>query len=259
MTSSATSTKTLRRTFWAEQLSLAAVTLLGWLLILNVYNWRYTISVFFLWCGWFAMVGTAKLLWASFWLAAGTDEEADARMGEIDESHRGDLLREKKSLLRSIKDVEFDRDMGKMSEAEAGQILRVYRARAIEIIKELDRYANPIVDDGVSADEAIERELAARLGGATHAAAAARDSAQVREIAEQERRDAPLYMMAGGFFLAGVGVFVTLATYEAAAGGGMYVMWYGPIVTGIAMFIRGVYGYTQLERPAADERKDESK
>ena len=156
--SSATSTDLAR----AERAALPVVIGGGWLIILLAYRWSFTVSTFFLFAGWAALVITARLLWQSFWsLAVEVEPEADEAL-RVSTSLRGDLEREKKALLRSIKDVEFDRDMGKMSDAEAQPIIRVYRARAAEIIRTLD--AGPVEDADASTKELIERELEARLG-----------------------------------------------------------------------------------------------
>ncbi len=264
MTSSATSTEARTLAHWGPRLTVPLLLALGIPVVLTLYNWRITTSAVFLWFGWASLIITAKMLLAAFWAVASDSEEEFEQQAAIDGSLRGDLMREKKALLRSIKDIEFDRDMGKMSEAEAGQILRVYRARAIEIIKQLE--SDELGDDSWVADarspgEAIERELAARLAGAARAqvertaAEAAVYAAQMEHLDELERRDVHVYRIVGGAFLAAVGLFITLATYEASAGGGMYVLWYGPIVTGIALAIRGVVGLSRVKDREATEKK----
>ena len=70
---------------------------------------------------------------------------------------RTELEREKKTLLKAIKEAEFDHQMGKLSKADADHMMAVYRARAIELIKALEQTA------GGSVREQIERELRARL------------------------------------------------------------------------------------------------
>jgi hypothetical protein len=259
MTSSARSTSPARpadRTAaWTERLSVPLVVLFGWLIVLNAYNWRITPSAVMLWLGWLATVVAAKLMWRSFWSLAMDSDEDEVPLAEVDESRRGDLIREKKSLLRSIKDVEFDRDMGKMSAAEAGEILRVYRARAIEIIKELEDTA--LDDASLTVEEAVEKELAARLGGRATAhvrRAAERGAAydaEMERIEELERKDVHLYRIGGGLFLCVAGLFITLATYSAAQGGGMYVVWYGPIVAGFATAAKGIAGLIDYNRSQA--------
>jgi hypothetical protein len=69
---------------------------------------------------------------------------------------RAALAREKALVLRSIKELEFDRAMGKVSEKDFEEMGGRLRARAINLMKQLDA--------GRSAyREAIERELSDRL------------------------------------------------------------------------------------------------
>jgi len=252
MTSSATSTELpapLPR--WGRRLALPLILVFGVPVVLSFYNWRISTSAVFLWFAWASLALTAKLLWSAFWAVASDGVEDEADRAAVDDSVRGDLIREKKSLLRAIKDIEFDRDLGKMSDAEAGEILRVYRSRAIEIIKQLE--SDGLDDETLSPDELIERELSARLAGDRRTGAerteaeAARYARQVAELEEIEERDVHIYRIAGGAFLAAVGLFITLATYQAAAGGGMYVLWYGPIVSGFALVVRGFVGLSRVK------------
>jgi hypothetical protein len=73
---------------------------------------------------------------------------------------RGELEREKRTLLKSIKEAEFDLAMGKLSKLDAEQLITMYRARAIEVIKALEE-----IDAGTAETprQKIEREVAARL------------------------------------------------------------------------------------------------
>lgn len=261
MTSSATSTEARTALQWGSRLTVPVLVLLGLPVVLSVYHWHLTTSAVFLWFAWASLVITAKLLWSAFWSVAGDSEDDSLDQAAIDQSLRGDLLREKKALLRSIKDVEFDRDMGKMSDAEAGQILRVYRARAIEIIKQLE--SDKLDDESLSPDDAIERELAVRLASSGMATEKERTEAeaiayarQMEALEELEGRDVHVYRIVGGLFLAGVGLFVTLATYSAAAGGGMYVLWYGPIVSGLALSVRGAVGLSQVKQKQRKEKSE---
>src|SRR5262249_8255792 len=73
---------------------------------------------------------------------------------------RGELEKEKRTLLKAIKEAEFDHEMGKLSRVDADSLVRTYRTRAIEVIKEIER-----ADAGraQSVREEIEREIQARL------------------------------------------------------------------------------------------------
>lgn len=142
-----------------------AVGLVGWGAILFANRWHLTAPVWALLVGWTALVLTGHALWKSFAAVSelGDDDDDEAAANDVTEGRRGDLQREKKALLRALKDCEFDRDMGKMSEEEAQQIIRVYRARAIEIIRELEG-GEAASDASIPVRERIELELAARLG-----------------------------------------------------------------------------------------------
>jgi len=105
--------------------------------------------------GWLAVLSAIYFLWRT---ADNTDlddqEDWWRPTGRIEE-----LVREKKSLLKAIKETEMDRDTGKLSNADADDILGRYRKRAIEVIKAID-----LVEGGTGGVRArIEREVAARL------------------------------------------------------------------------------------------------
>ena len=68
---------------------------------------------------------------------------------------RAALEREKTTLLRSIKELEFDRAMGKVSEGDFRDMSDRLRARAVRLIKQLDT-------GRAGYRELIERELTAR-------------------------------------------------------------------------------------------------
>jgi hypothetical protein len=142
----------------------------GWLVALYTYHWRLSASSFFLLTGWLALVLAARLLWTAFAAAAAPDV---AEPILVTRGRDGDLQREKRALLRAIKDVEFDRDMGKMAEPEAEEIVRIYRARAIQIIRELEQLRGGAAGEADELDAIIEREVAARLGDRAAARAAA--------------------------------------------------------------------------------------
>ncbi len=65
---------------------------------------------------------------------------ADARDGAA-------LLRQKKEILREIKDIEMDYLMGKLSDDDYGTLSTDYKAQAVEVLKKIDaaeRKAPPI-------------------------------------------------------------------------------------------------------------------
>lgn len=170
MTSSATQTERSRgaAAAWAaahaDLLIGAGLALAGWFVVLAMNRWWVTAPVVFLCIGWLAILLAARALWRAAQSAGGETGEPEEAMSplsfEVVETRADELEREKRALLKAIKEVEFDREMGKMTEEDAGEIVKVYRARAIEILKELDQ-------GGADADEPvkarIDKELRARL------------------------------------------------------------------------------------------------
>jgi hypothetical protein len=179
MTSSATQTETeahgggeeglrerLRRWVGTRTEAIAAGTLVvaGWILVLAINRWHVGAPQVFLCLGWLSIVSAGRLLWISA-MRAGNELEGEPEEPEpVDTSRAGELEREKRALLKAIKEVEFDRELGKMSDQDADEIVRVYRARAIEIIKLLDGSASALeIRAGEPLDQVIDREVRARL------------------------------------------------------------------------------------------------
>ena len=132
---------------------------LGWIFILWQNNFRVTVPVVVIGLGYLAVIATVSNLWRVGAAAvAPEDDSPDAWSRPT--GARGELEKEKKTLLKAIKEAEFDHAMGKLSKADADDLIRMYRARAIEVIKEIDR-----LDAGQAGTtrEQIEREVQARL------------------------------------------------------------------------------------------------
>lgn len=179
MTSSATQTETeahegdeeglrerLRRWMGTRTEAIAAGSLVvaGWILVLAINRWHVGAPQVFLALGWLSIVSAGRLLWISAMRAGNELEGALDEPEPVDTSRAGELEREKKALLKAIKEVEFDRELGKMSDQDADEIVRVYRARAIEIIKLLDGGAAELeMQAGEPLDQVIDREVRARL------------------------------------------------------------------------------------------------
>ena len=85
----------------------------------------------------------------------------------VSERTRAALDREKRLVLRSIKELEFDRAMGKLSQKDFEEMSGRLRSRALSLMQQLD--AN---EGGYS--QAIEEELRKRAGAAAAEAAPAR-------------------------------------------------------------------------------------
>ncbi|HEY0875240.1 MAG TPA: zinc ribbon domain-containing protein [Vicinamibacterales bacterium] len=86
------------------------------------------------------------------------------RSGPVDDRTRDALEREKMLVLRSIKELEFDRAMGKLSQKDFDEMAGRLRARAVSLMKQLDR-------GSLGYTGAIEEELNARLASAPKEAA----------------------------------------------------------------------------------------
>jgi hypothetical protein len=113
------------------------ILLVGWVFIAWQNKFHITAPTFFVCVGFLAVVMTIVNLWRTGASAMAVEEPGEwARpLGE-----RGELEREKKTLLKAIKEAEFDFEMGKLSKADADGMIHTYRARAIEVIKQLERF-----------------------------------------------------------------------------------------------------------------------
>ena len=136
---------------------LAIVLVAGWLFVLGTNHFHVTAPVVFVCLGYLAVVMTVLNLWRTGAAAAATPDADDVwgrPMGA-----RGELEKEKKTLLKAIKEAEFDLAMGKLSKRDADSLIKHYRARAIDVIKELDHVGD---DAALTVREQIEREVKAR-------------------------------------------------------------------------------------------------
>jgi hypothetical protein len=111
-------------------------------------------------------IGAAGAAAAGFYrmLAPLATDDVSVFREPLTERSRATLEHEKTLVLRSIKELEFDKAMGKLSDRDFEEMGARLRARAISLMKELDR-------EGTGYRELIERELKARLGP-SHASAA---------------------------------------------------------------------------------------
>lgn len=159
MTSSATSTDPAQATRRRRALALTiagGALLAGWGFVMWHHRFRVSAPVVMLMLGWLAVLAATYFLWRTADNADLDDEEDWWRpAGRLEE-----LQREKRSLLKVIKEAELDRDTGKLSKADAEEIIVRYRSRAIDVIKAIDE-AEDGSDAGVRAR--IEREVRARL------------------------------------------------------------------------------------------------
>jgi hypothetical protein len=143
---------------WVRRVGIALALVLGKFFILWQNRFHYTPAVAFVWLAYVAVVMAVVNLWRTGANAVAPDqagEEAWVRpLGARDE-----LDKEKRTLLKAIREAEFDREMGKLSAADADAMIKTYRARAIEVMKALDGYAK----ESASVREQIEKEVQARV------------------------------------------------------------------------------------------------
>ncbi len=145
------------RNFW--KLVMLVLLVMGMIFSLQINSWHLTVPVVVIWFGWGGVLATVGLIWDAG-LAVANESSGD-RIATLDvsEARRHELEAEKKSLIQAIKEIEFDRDLGKMSAEDATEMMKFYRARAIEVIKELDGQ----VYEELSVSERVKRDLEARL------------------------------------------------------------------------------------------------
>ena len=137
---------------------------LGWVFILYSNKFDITPPVVFVCLGYLALVSAIYALWRTGVVVADENEDFADSTWVRPAGARGELEREKKSLLKAIKETEFDREMGKLSKADADQMIKVYRARAIEVIKELELVANPSAEGAGTVREQIAQSVARNNG-----------------------------------------------------------------------------------------------
>lgn len=143
---------------WVKRLVALAILLFGWWFILWTYRFHLTAPAVFVCIGFFAVEVAVYNLFRTGAQAVADEDENDSTWGRP-LGAKGELEREKKTLLKAIKEAEFDREMGKLSKIDADEMIGLYRARAIEVIKELDKLGGT----AGTVREQIEREVKARL------------------------------------------------------------------------------------------------
>jgi hypothetical protein len=150
-----------KATLWIAPVIAWGVLFVGWVFIFWQNNFHITTPVVMVSLAYLAVVATVYNLFrtGAAAVAPNDEDDGDASWGRPIGA-RGELEREKKTLLKAIKEAEFDQQMGKLSKADAEQMIRTIRARAIEVIKEIER-----LDAGAegSVRDRIEREVKARL------------------------------------------------------------------------------------------------
>ena len=146
---------------WVRLGSLGLVLVVGWLFIAWQNEFHVTPPLVFVGLGYFAVVMTTYNLWRTGAAAVAPNEEddGDASWGKPTGA-LSELDREKRTMLKAIKEAEFDHAMGKLSKADVDQMIGMYRARAIEVMKEIEQ-----IELGAAGTvrERIMREVKARV------------------------------------------------------------------------------------------------
>jgi hypothetical protein len=84
-----------------------------------------------------ALLACISFVWASLRVLFGG--EHDLYLGQSKSLRRRmELVDEKESLLKSLRDLEFEREVGKLSEQDFARLSADFRARAKRVMRELD-------------------------------------------------------------------------------------------------------------------------
>ena len=94
-----------------EVIAAGSLVVAGWILVLAINRWHVGAPQVFLCLGWLSIVSAGRLLWISAMRAGNELEGAPEDPEPVDHSRSGELEREKKALLKAIKEVEFDREV----------------------------------------------------------------------------------------------------------------------------------------------------
>src|ERR1700710_524906 len=105
----------------------AVVLIAGWAFVIFVNKRHITAPVVFVCLAYFAILMTVVNLWRTGAAAANSHTVNDWQRPI---GARAQLLKEKKTLLKAIKEAEFDFAMGKLSKADSDALIRDYRSRA---------------------------------------------------------------------------------------------------------------------------------
>ena len=147
---------------WVWRGTALGALLLGWIFIAWQNHFHVTAPLVFVCLAYLAVVATVYNLFRTGAAAVSTgDDEGDSTWAK-QTGALGELEREKRTLLKAIKEAEFDHQMGKLSKHDVDEMIRVYRARAIEVIKEIDQLGAGTGSGGTTREQ-IMREVRARI------------------------------------------------------------------------------------------------
>ncbi|MBC7978850.1 MAG: hypothetical protein H7138_28025 [Myxococcales bacterium] len=146
---------------WVWRGATLAALIVGWVFIAWQNHFHLSAPLIMVCLGYLAVLATVSNLWRTGTAAvATTDEHENDSTWAQSAGALGELEREKRTLLKAIKEAEFDHQMGKLSQLDVDDMIRTYRARAIEVIKEIDRLQTGATG---TPREQIMREVRARL------------------------------------------------------------------------------------------------
>jgi hypothetical protein len=145
---------------WIWRGSALAALLNGWVFIAWQNHFHITAPFVFVCLGYLAVVATVYNLWRTGAAAVASSEDEGDSTWAKPAGALGELEREKRTLIKAIKEAEFDHQMGKLSQRDADDMIRTYRARAVEVMKEIDQLE---LGAAGSAREQILREVRARI------------------------------------------------------------------------------------------------
>jgi hypothetical protein len=135
-----------------------------------------------------ALVAALAALWWSVRSTLGGAEEAALDLGE-DSSERTALLETKRSLLRALKDLEHERQVGKLDEVDYQRLSETYRARAKEVLAQLDQDLGPYLEKARALTGVAEVSGKAYRARGAAKAAKAPEAAVAKEAPEEEEED----------------------------------------------------------------------
>jgi hypothetical protein len=103
-----------------------------------------------------ALVAALVAIWNSLRIALGGGPTVVIETARDLPDHAS-LVEEKNALLRAIKDLEYEHAVGKTSDADFQRLDVAYRARAKQVLLQLDRDVKPLYEEA-------ERLIAQRVG-----------------------------------------------------------------------------------------------
>jgi hypothetical protein len=147
-------------TRWIARGIALAVLVIGWVLIAWTNRFHLSTPLVVVCLGYLAAVATIYNLWRVGASAVAAAEDDDDSTWARPTGATAELQREKRTLLKAIKEAEFDFQMGKLSQRDADDMIAMYKARVYEVYRELDKLE---LGAPGSKREQILREVKARL------------------------------------------------------------------------------------------------